>query len=164
MVGPHASDVIAEATLAVQHRHTVQDLDLTMHAHPTMAEPLLQAALAAEGRAIEIPNRRRAAPHPAAAQPTAPPSGEETSSKKENVAVARRVAERKPQSRARAEQSNGAAPATAVKDPERIRLDKAHRDELLSLYRLMFLIRRFEERAQAEYTRAETGGYCHLTA
>jgi len=159
MVGPHASDVIAEATLAVQHHHTVQDLDLTMHAHPTMAEPLLQAALAAEGRAIEIPNRRPPAAHPPAAQATSPPSGEETS---HNVAVARRVEQKKPQSRARAEQSNGAAPAIAVKDPEGIKLDRAHRDELLGLYRLMFLIRRFEERAQVEYTRAKIGGYCHL--
>jgi len=57
---------------------------------------------------------------------------------------------------------NGAAPALAVKDPEGVRLDRAHRDELLGLYRLMFLIRRFEERAQVEYTRAKIGGYCHL--
>ncbi|HEY8644241.1 MAG TPA: dihydrolipoyl dehydrogenase [Candidatus Dormibacteraeota bacterium] len=158
MVGPHASDAIAEATLAVQHRHTVQDLDLTMHAHPTMAEPLLQAALAAEGRAIEIPNRRRVVAldpaHPTAVQSTSPVKGEE------NPSVARRVETRKPQ--ARAEVTNGAAPAIAVKDPEGIKLDKAHRQELLGLYRLMFLIRRFEERAQVEYTRAKIGGYCHL--
>jgi dihydrolipoamide dehydrogenase/pyruvate dehydrogenase E1 component alpha subunit len=159
MVGPHASDVIAEATLAVQYGHTVQDLDLTMHAHPTMAEPLLQAALAAEGRAIEIPNRRAVtrADHRPAGQATSPPRGEEPS---HNVAVARRVEARKPQ--ARAEVTNGAAPAIAVKDPEGIKLDKAHREELLGLYRLMFLIRRFEERAQVEYTRAKIGGYCHL--
>jgi len=142
MVGPHASDVIAEATLAVQYRHTVQDLDLTMHAHPTMAEPLLQAALAAEGRAIEIPNRARArqqsAPLPPAAQGTSPQRGEETPSHNVSVAVAE------------------------VKDPEGIKLDKAHKKELLGLYRTMFLIRRFEERAQVEYTRAKIGGYCHL--
>ena len=141
MVGPHASDVIAEATLAVQYKHTVQELDLTMHARPTMAEPLLQAALASEGRAIEIPNRR-------------------TKPAEENVAVARRVETKQPSSKARV--TNGEGPSLAVKDPERVKLDKAHKQELLGLYRLMFLIRRFEERAQVEYTRAKIGGYCHL--
>ncbi|HEX6348698.1 MAG TPA: dihydrolipoyl dehydrogenase [Candidatus Dormibacteraeota bacterium] len=141
MVGPHASDVIAEATLAVQYKHTVQELDLTMHAHPTMAEPLLQAALASQGRAIEIPNRRAKPPE-------------------ENVAVARRVEPKQPSAKARV--TNGEGPMVAVKDPEGVKLDKAHKQELLGLYRLMFLIRRFEERAQVEYTRAKIGGYCHL--
>src|SRR5215471_13543602 len=58
MVGPRVTDVIAEATLAVQQRLKLHDLDLTMHAHPTLAESLLEAALAAEGRAIHIPNRK----------------------------------------------------------------------------------------------------------
>src|SRR5438270_2017701 len=58
MIGPRVTDLVAEATLAIQHGLTIHDLDLTMHAHPTMAESLLQAALAADGRAIEIPNRK----------------------------------------------------------------------------------------------------------
>src|SRR5262249_22893551 len=58
MVGPRVTDVIAEATLAVQQRLKLHDLDLTMHAHPTLAESLLEAALAADGRAIHIQNRR----------------------------------------------------------------------------------------------------------
>src|SRR2546429_3382508 len=41
-------------------------------------------------------------------------------------------------------------------------MKKQNRDELLRLYRLMLLIRRFEERAQTEYTKAKIGGYCHL--
>src|SRR5207302_7197349 len=65
-----------------------------------------------------------------------------------------------PSSKARV--TNGEGPSLAVKDPERVKLDKAHKQELLGLYRLMFLIRRFEERAQVEYTRAKIGGYCHL--
>jgi pyruvate dehydrogenase E1 component alpha subunit len=44
----------------------------------------------------------------------------------------------------------------------RLELKKGSRDELLKLYRLMFLIRKFEERAQIEYTKAKIGGYCHL--
>ncbi len=173
MVGPHASDVIAEATLAVQFGHTVHDLDQTMHAHPTMAEPLLQAALAAEGRAIEIPNRRRAAVAAASGGASEPRSearvtpqnqkGLPQDDQEEDATVARRV-EEKPSRRpkARGGAANGAAPAIKVKDPEGIKLDKDHRDELLGLYRLMYLIRRFEERAQVEYTRAKIGGYCHL--
>jgi len=53
-------------------------------------------------------------------------------------------------------------PAAAVADPARLELTLEHRDDLLKLYRQMFLIRRFEERAQVEYTRAKIGGYCHL--
>jgi hypothetical protein len=68
MVGPRVTDVIAEATLAVQQRLKLHDLDLTMHAHPTLAESLLEAALAADGRAIHIPNRK--AQRAAAAEPT----------------------------------------------------------------------------------------------
>jgi len=41
-------------------------------------------------------------------------------------------------------------------------MKREYRAELLRLYRQMFLIRRFEERAQVEYTRAKIGGYCHL--
>src|SRR5262249_36263576 len=65
MVGPRVTDVIAEATLAVQQRLKLHDLDLTMHAHPTLAESLVEAALAADGRAIHIQSRR--APRPATA-------------------------------------------------------------------------------------------------
>jgi pyruvate dehydrogenase E1 component alpha subunit len=52
-------------------------------------------------------------------------------------------------------------PAEAV-DVGGLELKKENRDELIRLYRLMFLIRRFEERAQIEYTKAKIGGYCHL--
>jgi pyruvate dehydrogenase E1 component alpha subunit len=35
-------------------------------------------------------------------------------------------------------------------------------DEAVRLYRLMVLVRRFEERTEEQYTRARIGGYCHL--
>src|SRR5258706_2214530 len=38
IVGPRATDLIAEATLAVQNGLTLDRLDLTMHAHPTLPE------------------------------------------------------------------------------------------------------------------------------
>jgi dihydrolipoamide dehydrogenase len=44
MVGAHASDVIAEAALAVSLEATVTDLARTIHAHPTMAEAVMEAA------------------------------------------------------------------------------------------------------------------------
>ena len=146
MVGPRVTDVIAEATLAVQQRLKLHDLDLTMHAHPTLAESLLEAALAADGRAIHIQNRRPARPAVAAA---ANPSSKERP-------VARSV-EEKP---AAVEDTATAEPASV--DASRVQMTPEYRKELLRLYRQMFLIRRFEERAQVEYTRAKIGGYCHL--
>jgi pyruvate dehydrogenase E1 component alpha subunit len=148
MVGPRVTDVVAEATLAVQQRLKLRDLDLTMHAHPTLAESLLEAALAAEGRAIHIQNRKRQAAVPARAAAT-------EESKESSVA---RSVEDKPLKTGLPEPE---PPAEAL-DVGQLGLDKKNRDELLRLYRLMYLIRRFEERAQTEYTKAKIGGYCHL--
>src|ERR1700681_4947496 len=58
IIGPRATDLIAEATLAIQNGLTLEQLDLTIHAHPTLPESLMEAALAAQGRAIHISNRR----------------------------------------------------------------------------------------------------------
>jgi len=51
-VGPHASDLIAEATLAIQAGLTVRELAETVHAHPTFPEGLWEAALALLGRPL----------------------------------------------------------------------------------------------------------------
>src|SRR5256886_12332606 len=58
IVGPRATDLIAEATLAVQNGLTLEQIDLTIHAHPTLPEALMEAALAAQARAIHIPHRK----------------------------------------------------------------------------------------------------------
>src|SRR6202171_6297876 len=50
--GPRATDLIAEARLAIQNGLTLEQIDLTIHAHPTLPESLMEAALAAQGRAI----------------------------------------------------------------------------------------------------------------
>src|SRR5438445_2143661 len=42
IVGPRATDLIAEATLAVQNGLTLDQLDLTMHAHPTLPEAIME--------------------------------------------------------------------------------------------------------------------------
>ncbi len=52
IVGPHASELIAEATTVVNFGGSVHDLAVTCHAHPTLAESLKEAALAALGEAI----------------------------------------------------------------------------------------------------------------
>jgi len=45
MTGPHATDLIAEATLAVTKGLTAADLAHTIHAHPTLAEIMGETAL-----------------------------------------------------------------------------------------------------------------------
>jgi len=54
ILGSHASDVIAEAVMAMEFAASVEDVALAFHAHPTMPEALKEAALAAEKRAIHI--------------------------------------------------------------------------------------------------------------
>ena len=57
ILGPGASDLIAEATLALEMAATAGDLALTVHPHPTLAENLMEAAENLHGQAIHILNR-----------------------------------------------------------------------------------------------------------
>jgi dihydrolipoamide dehydrogenase len=57
IVGPQAGELIAEATLALEMGATLTDLALTVHAHPTLSEGLMEAAEAFHKRAIHILNR-----------------------------------------------------------------------------------------------------------
>ncbi len=60
MVGPHASELIAEATLAIEMGATLEDLLVTIHPHPTLSEALMEAAEAAAGEAVHInPPRKK---------------------------------------------------------------------------------------------------------
>ncbi len=52
IVGTHASELIAEAVLAIEKKTTTLELANTCHAHPTLSESIKEAALAALGRAI----------------------------------------------------------------------------------------------------------------
>ncbi len=54
VMGPQASELIAEATLAVRLEATAYDIVATIHAHPTLAETLREAALVAIGRAVHV--------------------------------------------------------------------------------------------------------------
>lgn len=53
IVGPHATDLIAEGTLAIQMGCTVKELAETIHAHPTLSEVLLEASFKALGRPLQ---------------------------------------------------------------------------------------------------------------
>ena len=44
IIGPHANDLIAEGTLAMQNGCTAKDLAETIHAHPTLAEVMMEAS------------------------------------------------------------------------------------------------------------------------
>jgi dihydrolipoamide dehydrogenase len=52
LVGPCASDLIAEGTLAVKMGGTIQDLAGTIHAHPTLAEIMSEVSMKALGKPI----------------------------------------------------------------------------------------------------------------
>lgn len=65
VVGPEASELIAELTLAIEMGASLEDLALTVHAHPTLAEAVHEAAEMALGQAVHVlnrPNRRREQP------------------------------------------------------------------------------------------------------
>jgi len=52
LIGPHATELIAEATLIVKQRLTLSDLAETIHAHPTLAEIMQEVAFKGLGRAL----------------------------------------------------------------------------------------------------------------
>nr|MBC7243719.1 dihydrolipoyl dehydrogenase [Chloroflexota bacterium] len=52
IVGPHASDLIQEGTLALTLEATLDELEVAIHPHPTLSEAVAEAALAAKGRAL----------------------------------------------------------------------------------------------------------------
>jgi dihydrolipoamide dehydrogenase len=57
IVGPMAGELIAEAVLAMEYSASSEDLQRTIHAHPTLSEAVHEAALAADKRAIDSINR-----------------------------------------------------------------------------------------------------------
>ena len=54
MIGPNVSELIPEVVLAMEYRGSSEDIGITVHAHPTLAETTKEAALAVLGRAIHI--------------------------------------------------------------------------------------------------------------
>ncbi|MBA4494864.1 dihydrolipoyl dehydrogenase [Paenactinomyces guangxiensis] len=58
IVGPEASTLIAEAVFAIEMGANAEDLALTIHAHPTLPETLMEAAEGVFGNAIHMVNKR----------------------------------------------------------------------------------------------------------
>jgi len=54
IVGSHASEIIHELTVARENEYTVEEVDLAIHAHPTLSEAIAQASLDSMGRAIDF--------------------------------------------------------------------------------------------------------------
>ncbi len=59
IVGPHASELIAEGTLAIEMGATLEDLVATIHPHPTLSEAVQEAAEVAMGSAVHVNPPRR---------------------------------------------------------------------------------------------------------
>jgi len=59
ILGPQASELIAEAVIAMAFDASAEDLGLTMFAHPTLSEAVHEAALGVAGHAIHTINRKR---------------------------------------------------------------------------------------------------------
>ena len=57
IIGPLAGELIAEAVLAMEYSASTEDLQRTIHAHPTLSEAVHEAALNADKRAIDGLNR-----------------------------------------------------------------------------------------------------------
>ena len=59
IVGPHATDLIGEAVVALDAESTIETVADGVAPHPTLAEGLKEAGLVALGRAIHLPPKRR---------------------------------------------------------------------------------------------------------
>jgi len=57
IVGPMAGELIAEAVLALEFSASAEDIQRTIHAHPSLAEAMHEAALAVDKRALNFPNK-----------------------------------------------------------------------------------------------------------
>lgn len=57
IIGPHASDLIHEVSLAIKAGLKVKDIANTIHAHPTLAEGIMEASEDVHGEAIHVPKR-----------------------------------------------------------------------------------------------------------
>jgi dihydrolipoamide dehydrogenase len=54
VVGSHASEIIHELAVARENEYTVEEVDLAIHAHPTLSEAIAEAALDSMGRVMHI--------------------------------------------------------------------------------------------------------------
>jgi dihydrolipoamide dehydrogenase len=60
LVGPHVTDLVEAGVVALDAESTVETVADGMAAHPTLSEAIKEAGLVALGRAIHVPNKKRA--------------------------------------------------------------------------------------------------------
>lgn len=59
IIGPSAADLVQQIVIAMEFGSSAEDIALTVFGHPTLSEAVHEAALAVEGHAIHIANRRK---------------------------------------------------------------------------------------------------------
>jgi len=59
ILGPHATDLINEIGVAIQMEATFEEIAHTIHAHPTIAESIMEAALDVDAKAIHMPRKKK---------------------------------------------------------------------------------------------------------
>ncbi len=59
IVGPSAADLVQQVAIAMEFGSSAEDLGMTVFGHPTLSETVHEAALAVNGAAIHIANRKR---------------------------------------------------------------------------------------------------------
>ena len=59
IIGPSAADLVQQVVIAMEFGASAEDIALTVFAHPTLSEAVHEAALAVDGHAIHIANRKR---------------------------------------------------------------------------------------------------------
>lgn len=57
IIGPMAGELISEAVLAMEFQASTEDIQRTIHAHPSLAEALHEASLAVDNKALNFPSR-----------------------------------------------------------------------------------------------------------
>jgi dihydrolipoamide dehydrogenase len=70
IVGPEASELVAEAAFALEMMASPEDVALTIHPHPTLSEGVMEAFKHALGEAVHIMNRRPSPAAEASREPT----------------------------------------------------------------------------------------------
>lgn len=59
IIGPSAADLVQQIVVAIEFGASAEDLALTVYSHPTLSEAVHEAALAVEGHAIHIANKKK---------------------------------------------------------------------------------------------------------
>lgn len=59
IIGPSAADLVQQVVIAMEFGSSAEDIGLTVFGHPTLSEAVHEAALAVDGHAIHIPNKKK---------------------------------------------------------------------------------------------------------